>query len=511
MKAISSPLPRQSGRIQGAWLAFLASVALLCALATWLMLHARRELTAPNAPLVVFCAAGIKTPVEILAADYTRAYGVPVQLQYGGSQTLLATLGIAKRGDLFLPGDESYARAAREKGQVAEIIPVAKMTAVLAVRKGNPKHIRSLDDLQRPEVAISQAMPQTAAIGKMVRAALEKSGQWEAIAKKTKVFKPTVNDVANDVKLGSADAGFIWDAMLPQYPNLEAVPVPALQSVIAQVSVSVLQASKQPTAALRFARFLAASDHGQAEFARNGFSQVPGDPWADTPVMTLFAGAMLRPAIDDTINQFEQREGVRVNRVYNGCGILVAQMKTGQRPDAYFACDKSFMSQVSDLYVGPEDISSNPMIILTQKGNPKSIKEVKDLGAPGLRVGLAHEQQSALGALTKRMLQAHGLYDAIRANVKVESATGDYLVNQLRAGALDATIVYVSNGAMVKDQTESLPIALPEAFAIQPIAVGKEARYPRLAERLHEAIRESKESFTKLGFGWQLGTTNQAK
>ncbi len=34
---------------------------------------------------------------------------------------------------------------------------------------------------------------------------------------------------------------------------------------------------------------------------------------------------MLRPAIEETIQAFEQREGVRVIRIYNGCGILVGR------------------------------------------------------------------------------------------------------------------------------------------------------------------------------------------
>jgi ABC-type molybdate transport system substrate-binding protein len=197
---------------------------------------------------------------------------------------------------------------------------------------------------------------------------------------------------------------------------------------------------------------------------------------------------------------------VRVTRVYNGCGILVTQMRANKRPDAYFSCDKSFMTQVSDLFQPPEDISQNPMIILTRKGNPKGIRELKNLGDSDLKVGLAHETKSALGALTARLLRAHGLYEAVNRNKKLDSATGDFLVNELRAGALDAVIVYVSNGALVKSDTETIPINLPEAFAIQPIAVSKEARYPQLATRLHDALRaaESKERFLKLGFGWRL-------
>src|SRR5438105_4206483 len=97
---------------------------------------------------------------------------------------------------------------------------------------------------------------------------------------------------------------------------------------------------------------------------------------------------MLRPAIEETVASFEAREGVKVRTVYNGCGILVGQMRTRVRPDAYFACDASFMSQVRDLFDEPVTVSSNQLVILVHKGNPHHVRRLKDLGKPGLRVGI---------------------------------------------------------------------------------------------------------------------------
>src|SRR5256885_12146036 len=96
------------------------------------------------------------------------------------------------------------------------------------------------------------------------------------------------------------------------------------------------------------------------------------------PYTTLFR-SMLRPAIEETIADFERREGVSVTRVYNGCGILVAAMKAGERPDAYFACDKSFMDQVNDLFLDARDVSQNQLVILVHKGNPRGVHSLKDL------------------------------------------------------------------------------------------------------------------------------------
>lgn len=311
--------------------------------------------------------------------------------------------------------------------------------------------------------------------------------------------------MANGVKLGSIDAGFIWNGMLPQYPDLQVVPLQELDGAEGMMAVGVLRSSKQPAAALKFARYLAARDQGLLRFKEAGYEVVDGDAWAEAPDLHLLAGAMLRPAIEETITAFERREGCRVTRVYNGCGILVSQMKAGDRPDAYFACDTTFMTQVNDLFIDPVDVSANQLVIVVPKGNPRQIKVLKDLGKPGLRVGVGHEKQCALGALTQQTLIQDGTYAAVRKNVKVELPTGDFLVNQLRTGSLDAVVAYISNTAAARDEVDSVPIDIPCALAAQPVAVGRESKHKYMTRRLVDALesRQSKERFLAQGFEWK--------
>src|SRR5262249_48634326 len=157
------------------------------------------------------------------------------------------------------------------------------------------------------------------------------------------------------------------DCTVKQTPGLEAVTLPQFAGVRGQVVAAVLRDSTPPTAALQFARFLAAPDRGLPQFPANGPRPVEGADWGGEPGVEHLAGAMLRPAVEETITAFEKREGVKVTRVYNGCGILVAQMKAGERPDAYFACDKSFMDEVSDLFTDQRDVSTNQLVILVPK------------------------------------------------------------------------------------------------------------------------------------------------
>ena len=499
-----------SGKTGIATLIIAATVILVAALVLMLMPHRQpavppKSANGPKQSLLVYCAAGIKAPIEAIARAYEKEYGVEVQLQYGGSGTLLGNIRVAKAGDLFVAGDASFIRMGREQGVIAEAIPLAQMHPVIAVRAGNPKHIQNVNDLLREDVSVALANPEAASIGKVTEKLLGPSGTWAALKPRVKVFKPTVNDIANDVKLGAVDAGIVWDSTARQYPELQIVNDPILAGASETVMVGVLRASQRPTAALHFARYLAARDRGLPVFAQNHYEPVAGDAWADAPEIVLFSGAMLRPGIEKTLKEFEAREGCRITTVYNGCGILCAQMRAGERPDGYFSCDTSFMNSVADLYLTPENIVDNNLMILVQKGNPKGIRSVQDLLQPGLRVGLPHHEKSAMGNIAWKMLQQMNVYDALQQNMKVESPTGDFLVNQLRTGSLDAIIACRSNYVPVRDSLDAIAIDQPIAHMVQPYAVGRETRYKAMMTRLRDTLTdvESRERFQAVGFGWQ--------
>lgn len=453
----------------------------------------------------MFCAAGIKPPVEAAARAYEKEFNVDVQLQYGGSGTLLSNIRIAKSGDLFVAADASYIRLGREQGVIAEAIPLAQLHPVIVVRAGNPKHIQAIADLSRDDVSVVLANPEAASIGKVTQKLLEPTGTWAALQPRVKVFKPTVNDVANDVKIGAVDAGIVWDATARQYPELQAIEAPPLNAGIETVTVGVLRASQKPTTALHFARYLGARDRGLPVFAQHHYTPVVGDAWAETPDLVLFSGAMLRPGVEKTLKEFETREGVRITTVYNGCGILTAQMRAGERPDAYFSCDTSFMTSVADLYLDPVNVVDNELMLIVAKGNPQNVRTPADLLRPGLRVGLPHHEKSAMGNIAWKMLTALNLYDKLGENLKVESPTGDFLINQIRTGSLDVIIACRSNLGGVREYLDGVAIEHPLARMTQPYAVGKATRYPQTMTRLRAAIisAESRQRFEAVGFGWR--------
>ena len=491
---------------------FLGLIALLLFATVFLFKHEPSESGEPVKSLDFYCAAGMKLPVVEAVKDYEQEFGVKINIIYGGSGTLLNNLAVAQKGDLYLAADYSYISLAKEKDLVAEAIPLNQLRAGLAVAKGNPLGIKSLQDLvEKPGLKIGLANPDAASVGKFTQKVLSESKFWDAISARVKadgVFTGTVNELTNNLKLNSIDVAIVWDAVAAQYPEIDFINLPEFDSKPKNTTLGILKSTQDSVGALHFARYLSARDKGLIHFKKMGYDVVQGDQWADKPEISFFGGGMLRPAVEESIREFEKREGVIVKTTFNGCGILVSQMQAGSQPDAYFACDRKFMEQVQDRFGKSTDVTSNDIVIAVAKGNPKSIHSLEDLLKPGVKVGLGHPDKSALGYLTMEMLKSVKIYDTIKQNVTVDSPTGDFLINQISIHSVDAVIIYKSNfmaSPSAVRECDMIEIPLEEAKAIQPYAISKNNNHKELLRRLMTTLTSQQSRFTDIGFHWKAG------
>jgi molybdate transport system substrate-binding protein len=456
--------------------------------------------------LHMYCAAGVKPPVEEAAREFEAEYGIRINLQFGGSGTLLSNLEVARQGDLYLAADASYTDIALEKGLLRETLPIAFMQPVIAVGKGNPKGITGIDDLLREDVRTALGEPGAASVGKTTKKLLSALGKWEAVEARVRVngvFKPTVPEVANDVKIGALDAGVVWDATVANYPELEAIVVPEFAAGRKKITVGVLATSTQPTAALRFARFLN-STRGNAIFKRHHYPPVEGDIWELHPEITFFCGAVNRRAVEAVILEFSQREGCTVNTVYNGCGILTGQMRTLAEgdgfPDTYMACDRYYLDTVSDWFQEDVDISEAGIVIVVPKGNPKAITSIADLAKPGVRISVGQPEQCTIGVLTRRLLQAEGVLESVSKNIVSQTASSAMLIPNVTTQSVDAVIAYATDAKAEADKIDVVPIDSRLARAVQPFSIAKTSTHKYLSRRLYAAVANARERFEAAGF-----------
>ena len=237
----------------------------------------REHLNAPgplDRPLIVYAAPTSRLPLEVIAAEYARETGQRVELRFGPSEDVLTKVRLPVPGDpadLFIPADDSYVRQARDLGLTGETVPVARVRAVLLLAKRNPKGIATWADLHRIGVRVAVPNP-GAAVGKLAREHLTATRRWSALEPRV-VDTGTVTEAANATKLGSADAAVVWDAVAnaPAYAGQTVLTLPELEGVAGRIEFAVLAQSRDPAAALKFARYATAADHGLRHFRNFGF------------------------------------------------------------------------------------------------------------------------------------------------------------------------------------------------------------------------------------------------
>ena len=523
----------RGGRINPLWMLLSGAAGLVCVLLAMLLLGNPSRPEAKS--LTLYCAAGLRYPVEKIAAQFEEEYGVQVQIQFGGSNTLLNQLAVNKfeTADLYLAADDFYVDKAVELGLAAEILDVAYQRPVIAVRKGNSQGIASIHDLLRDDVSVAMASPEQAAVGKAVRAALSKvsagdGNLWEQLNDHVTdhgVFKATVNDVAADVTIGAVDAGIVWDSTV-YMPDLRdeliAIETGELATEPNLVSIAVLHSSRNPTSALKFARYLTARDKGLPVFEEFGTRPVEGDRWAEHPEVTFFCGAVNHDAVKSIVAQFEAREGVTINTVYNGCGILTANMKAiaGQStaagfPDIYMACDVYYLENVRPWFEDAVNVSDTEIVMVVPKGSTK-VSELSDLLKPGVRVAIGNPDDCTIGALSRRLLAREGLYDQLlekqqqAGEVVVMKTSSANLVPDITTGNADVALAYITDVRESRERVDVIHIDSPLNQAIQPLSIARSSEHKHLIGRLHRRIAAARDSFEAAGFHYRLDSTTAA-
>lgn len=512
------------------WGLLLGAVTLICVL-IFLMRLGPENRDSDQDRLIVFAAAGMRVPMEEIARQYESEFGVTLEIQYNGSNTLLNQLQTDRFNevDVYLAADDFYTTKAIELGLAMDTVPVAYQRPVIAVRRDSEQTINSFEDLLRDGVRVAVANPDQAAVGKATRRQLSPLNiggiscwdQLEQHVRQSGVFKPTVNDIATDVKLGNIDAAIVWNSTvaMPKYrEDLVSISLPELNGSPDLISIAVLKSSTDLPSAYRFARYVSARDRGLETFSKYGTEAVDGDIWSDVPQVNFFCGAVNRRTTEQIVEEFQRQEGVVVNTIYDGCGILTSRMQgiEGQSPDlgfpdVYMACDLHYLENVKSWFQEAANVSDVDLVIAVPKGSRK-VGSLSDLLKPEIRVAVGEPSQCTIGALTRRLLQTEGVYERFAEKQQnddqvtvIEKSSSAHLVPDVVTGHVDAAIAYYSDVLPNLDAVDIIRIESPVKMAIQPISIAKTSEHKFLLRRLFRRIENSPDSFESVGFGFRLG------
>jgi molybdate transport system substrate-binding protein len=229
---------------------------------------APEKVSTATGDVVVFAASSLTEAFTEMGTAFKAANPkANVTFNFAGSGDLVTQITQGAPADVFASADDSNMKKLTDSGENAgEPVSIAKNTMEIIVGKGNPKGVKGVADLARPDLIVVLCAD-TVPCGKNAAAVLKKAG----ITAAPKSLEDKVKGVVTKVSAGEADAGivFVTDVNSAN-ADADGVEIPADINVISNYPMVVTKEATNSTAAQAFIGYVA-SDAGQAILAKYRF------------------------------------------------------------------------------------------------------------------------------------------------------------------------------------------------------------------------------------------------
>jgi molybdate transport system substrate-binding protein len=229
--------------------------------------------SAQTRAVIVFAGSASQPPLEEAAKSFEDKFGIPITLHLGGSGIMLSQIRLTGLGDLYIPGSPDYMAKARELDLIdGEDTNLAYLIPAILVPRGNPKKIKTLQDLTRNDVRIGIADPASVCVGLYAVEILLENGIEEQVRPNLRGMVESCAKTAAMLPLGTVDAVLGWREFAAWNPQvIEAIPLKQKEIPrLAYIPAARLRHAKNPESAKTFIAYLK-SEEGQAIFHKWGY------------------------------------------------------------------------------------------------------------------------------------------------------------------------------------------------------------------------------------------------
>lgn len=217
--------------------------------------------------LVVLCGSSFVPPTDELIAKFKAGHDVEVVTTAAGSEDFLPQVKIGEKGDILVTHDP-YLEYVDEAGKLAGSAHVGFVAPVLAVQKGNPKGLASIQDLTQEGLKVALPNPDYSTCGEMVEKLLSDKGIKDAVMKNVENrLTKGHSQLGTFLKTKAVDAVIMWNGVANTFrDDLDVVKTPYEYDEEIRVHVIGLNYSANPELVEAF-----------IEFAKQNGTQVYGD------------------------------------------------------------------------------------------------------------------------------------------------------------------------------------------------------------------------------------------
>lgn len=206
--------------------------------------------------LVILCGSSFPKPMKQLCSEFTAQTGIEVTTTIAGSEDFLPLVKAGREGDILVTHDP-YLDYVADANALADYAPVGFVAPVLAVQKGNPKGLTSIEDLTQPGLKVALSNPEYSTCGEMVFALLDKKGIKEAVMKNVENrLTKGHSTLGTFLKTQAVDAVIMWNGVAHTFrDSVDVVRTPYEYDEEVRVHIIGLNYSEQPQSLKQFIEF----------------------------------------------------------------------------------------------------------------------------------------------------------------------------------------------------------------------------------------------------------------
>lgn len=220
--------------------------------------------------ITVFAAASLKTAFTEIGEQFkTDNPGTSVEFSFAGSSDLVTQLTQGADADVFASADTRNMDKAVDAGLLyGRELNFATNTLTIVVAPGNPKGIKSFQDLAKPGLDVVVCAPPVPCGG-----ATQKIEEATRVKLAPVSEESSVTDVLNKVTTGQADAGVVYvtDAA-GAGDKVAEVAFPEAARAVNIYPIAVLKGSRHQELAKKFVD-LVTGESGQKVLGKEGFAK----------------------------------------------------------------------------------------------------------------------------------------------------------------------------------------------------------------------------------------------
>lgn len=218
--------------------------------------------------VTVFAAASLTGTFTQLGKDFEAAHpGVTVKFNFGGSDTLAASIVSGAPADVFAAASTTTMGTVTKAGDATGTPTVfVKNLLEIAVPPGDPKGIKTLSDLTKPGVKVALCAPTVPCGAAAVKA--EAAGNLKI---NPVTLETDVKSALTKVELGEVDAALVYQTDVKAAGGkVEGMGFAEAAKAINTYPIAVLKDAPNATAAQAFVAFVL-SAHGRDVLSAAGF------------------------------------------------------------------------------------------------------------------------------------------------------------------------------------------------------------------------------------------------